>query len=127
MIYWTLTICLFVVIVIIGIVIWKKGIKDNNLETDDFKSIIAIACLLLLLFIPLAIDLPSAICGGQEIYVTELPTRYDVGTYLSFLETDNEQLKHLKLGEWEKYEKYGNYRIKYTKPIKFVLDIEPLG
>lgn len=127
MAYWIFTICLFITIVIIGMVIWKKGIKDDDLEPDIFKSLIVLACFCLLFFIPLAIDLPSAICGGQEIYVDELPTVEHWGTHISFIKTDNKELKHLKLADWEMYEKCGNYRIKYTKPIKFVLKIEKLN
>lgn len=125
MAYWILTICLFITIVIIGIVIWKKGIKDDNLEPDTFKSLIFASCFLLLFFIPLTIALPSAICGGQEIYVTELPTVKGFGRF-TYIETDNEELKHLNLVAWDMYEKYGNYRITYTKPIKFMLDIEKI-
>ena len=124
--YWIVTIGLFIAVVVIGIFIWKKSKKEDAMADEDFRLLIVLGSLVLLCLIPFAIDLPSALSGGQEIYVNELPTRYDVGTFLSFVETDNEQLKHLKLGEWEKYEKHGNYRIKHTKPIKFVLDIEPL-
>lgn len=72
------------------------------------------------------IDLPSAIMGGKEIYVDELPTVERWTSNISFIRTDNEELKHLKLGNWEHYEKYGNYCIRYTEPIKFVLEIKPL-
>lgn len=122
--YWISTICLFVIIAVIGLVLWKKGIKDDDMEPDTFKTLIVLGCILLLVFIPFAADLPSALSGGQEIYVNELPTRYIIGTHISYVKTDNKQLKHFKLGEWEKYEKYGNYRIKYTKHFKFVLAID---
>lgn len=126
--YWILTIGLFIIIIVIGIiiVILKKRMKDDKATSDDFKTLIVLGCVVIICFIPFAIDLPSALCGGDEIYVNELPTRYIYGSCLSIVETDNEQLKHLKLGEWEKYEKYGNYRIRYTKPIKFMIDIEPI-
>lgn len=124
--YWILTIGLFASIMVIGIILLKKGIKDKNIKSEDFKIFIVLGCIAIVCFIPFAIDLPSALNGGQEIYVNKLPTCHNCGGYLSFLKTDNEQLKHLKLGEWKKYEKYRNYHIRYTKPIKFVLDIEPI-
>lgn len=34
--------------------------------------------------------------------------------------------EQIKLGNWGHYEKYGNYCIRYTEPIKFVLEIKPL-
>lgn len=126
MTYWIILIILFTVLIAVGIFIWKKKIKDDNMEKEDFMSAIFIGSISLVAFIIFAIDLPSAISGGKEIYVNELPTRYSLGSTISFVETDNEALKHLKLGNWNKYEKYGNYRIRYTEPIKFVLEIEPL-
>ena len=128
--YWIFTIGLLVIIIAIIITILilllKKGIKDNDENLDNFKTFVILGCISIVCFLPFAIDLPSALCGDEEIYVNELPTRHNCGGYLSTVKTDNKQLKHLKLGEWEKYEKYGNYRIRYTKPIKFVLDIEPI-
>lgn len=124
MIYWILIISLFIAIAVVGLILWKKYIKDKNISSDDFKGLIIIGCFLSALFIPLAIDLPSALSGGREIYVNELPTRCVISKSLSYIKTDNKELKHLKLGNWEKYEKYGNYRITYTIPIKFVLNIE---
>lgn len=124
MIYWILTISLFIAIAVVGLILWKKYVKHKNISSDDFKDLIIIGCFLSVLFVPLAIDLPSALCGGREIYVNELPTRCVISKSLSYVKTDNKELKHLKLGNWERYEKYGNYRITYTIPIKFVLNIE---
>lgn len=126
MTYWIMLFISFTILISTGIVIWKKKIKDDDMENNDFIGVIIIGCIALIVLIPFAIDLPSAIRGGQEIYVNELPTRYNLGTHFSYVETDNEELKNLKLGNWENYEKYGKYRIRHTEPIKFVLKIEKL-
>lgn len=124
--YWLLLILLFVVIIAIGVYIWKKTIRDNNIENSDLALMIILGCMTLAGFIILSIDIPSAICGGQEMYVDELPTVEHWGTHISFIKTDNEELKHLKLADWERYEKYGHYRIRYTKLNKCVLEIEKI-
>lgn len=124
--YWLLLILLFVVIIAIGIYIWKKTIRDNNIENSDLALMIILGCMTLAGFIILSIDIPSAINGGQEMYVDELPTVEHWGTHISFIKTDNEELKHLKLADWERYEKYGHYRIRYTKLNKCVLEIEKI-
>ena len=74
----------------------------------------------------LSIDIPSALSGGEEIYVNELPTRIAFSINIVYVDTDDEILKQLKGCDWNKYEKYGNYRIRYTKFNKIVLDIERL-
>lgn len=124
--YWFFLIALSVTLIAIGLFIWKKRIKDDDMTNEDLTACILIGCLVLAFLIPFVIDLPSAINGGQEIYVNELPVCYSFGTHISYIETDNEELKHLKLGNWNKYEKYGNYCIRYTEPIKFVLEITPI-
>lgn len=121
--YWVSLILSFSAVVFVGIYIWKK---KNNIKKGDLAAVIVFGYVALAGFVILSIDLPSAVSGGREIYINELPKVVRRGRYLSFTKTDNEELKHLKLGNWEHYEKYGHYRVRYTEPIKFVLDIEPI-
>ena len=72
------------------------------------------------------VDIPSALSGGEKVYTSELPTLQKYGHYMSFNITDNEELKFLHGCNWNKYEKYGNYCISYTKHTKYVLDIKKL-
>ena len=126
MFYWITLIILLVLLLAIILYIWRKKIVKKEMENDIFGSLIVVGCMLSLAALLLSIDIPSALKGGQEVYVNELPTYHYAGHLYSHIETDNEELKNLKFGNWNKYEKYGHYRIRYTKFIKFVLDIEKL-
>lgn len=124
--YWGTLIFFFVVLAVALLYILKKRITDKEMKKDEFVIVTAIACLAFLFIVPLSLDIPSAVNGGQEVYTNELPTRYNFGLCCSFVETDNKELKQLRLGNWNKYEKYGDYRVRYTKFTKIVLDIEKL-
>lgn len=125
--YWIfLSIALLVFVSSVIYIVWKEKIKYEYMERTDFVITIVIAFISLLCTIVLSIDLPSVLSGGQEIYVNELPTSYRVTNYFSYTVTDNEELRHLKGVNWNKYEKNGNYRIRYTKFTKLVLDVEKL-
>ncbi|NDO20294.1 hypothetical protein FMM68_11620 [Lachnospiraceae bacterium MD329] len=105
--------------------IWKKRIKDDDMENDVFGVIIFVACVSFICLIPFSIDIPCALRGGQEMYVNELPSYTGFGKFQRTI-TDNEELKRLKGCNWAFSEKYGDYRICYTKVTKIVLDIEKL-
>lgn len=130
MYYWISLIFLFTVFIAILLynilfkLIQKK--KNGNTKRDIFSNFIIPLCVILIFLIPLSIDIPSALSGGQEIYVNELPTYIGWSTYFSYVKTDNKLLKHMQGCNWDRYEKYGNYRIRYTKFTKFVLEIEKL-
>lgn len=124
--YWILLSFFLAILIVIGVTIWKKRIKDDDMENKDFIALIVIAGIVFVLTVILSIDIPNALSGGQEIYVSELPTSYRVTQYFSYAVTDNEELRGLRGVDWNKYEKNGNYRIRYTKFTKFVLNIEEL-
>lgn len=124
--YWILLSFFLAILIVIGVTIWKKKIKDDDMENKDFIALIVIAGIVFVLTVILSIDIPNALSGGQEIYVNELPTSYRVTNYFSYAVTDNEELRGLRGVDWNKYEKNENYRIRYTKFTKFVLDIEEL-
>lgn len=125
MIYWIFLIGSFIVLVISLFFIWKKRIKDDNMENETLGVTIAVACVSLICLITFSLDIPCALRGGQEMYVTELPSYTGFGTFQRTI-TDNEELRHLNGCNWDAYEKYGHYHIRYTKITKVVLDIEKL-
>lgn len=126
MTYWIILIGLFVFFVACLIVIWKKRIKDDDMENNDFIALVIVVAAVLVFTVILSIDIPSALSGGKEIYVNELPTTYRYGQLSVYVETDNEELRHLQGVDWNRYEKNGNYRIRYTKFTKFVLSVEKI-
>lgn len=125
MIYWIFLIGSFIVLVISLFFIWKKRIKDDDMENETLGVTIFIACVSLICLITFSLDIPCALRGGQEMYVNELPSYIGCGRFRRTI-TDNEELKHLNGCTWDAYEKYGNYHIRYTKITKVVLDIEKL-
>lgn len=127
MVYWvSLSLALVCLTCSIAYIVWEGKIGYQCADKGDLITVIIVAVISLFVTINLSIDLPSALSGGEKIYVGELPERQYFGQYISYVITDNEDLRHLKGGAWDKYDKYGNYCIRYTKFIKIVLDIEKL-
>ena len=126
MLYWIFLIILFVTLIGSLFWIWRKRIKDDDMENDVFGMLVFAACLSFIFLIPCTIDIPCALRGGQEMYVNELPSYIGFGT-LRRTVTDNKELKRLTGCNWDAYDKHGNYRICYTSVTKIVLDIEKLG
>lgn len=126
MIYWfTLS---FFSLCLIGCILYmlKRKIKDKDLDKETLALNISLTCIPLFITALLILDIPSALSGGEKVYTSELPTLQKYGHYMSFNITDNEELKLLHGCNWNKYEKYGNYCISYTKHTKYVLDIKKL-
>lgn len=127
MCYWIyLIIALICLVSSIIYMMYRKLIK-NHMNKADFITLIIIMIISGFFTIILSIDIPSALNGGERMYVSELPERRNFGAYISYVITDNEELKLLKNGDWNKYEKYGDYCIRYTKFTKIVLNIEKLN
>lgn len=125
--YWVyLIIALICLVSSIIYMIHRKLIK-NRMDKADFITLIIIMIISGFFTIILSIDIPNALNGGERMYVSELPERRNFGAYISYVITDNEELKLLKNGDWNKYEKYGDYCIRYTKFTKIVLNIEKLN
>jgi len=99
---------------------WRERAKK-----EVCYAITALLCIPFLFIVIMGLDIPNALKGGEEIYVNELPERIGTGR-ISYTITDDDTLRHLQGCNWNKYEKYGNYRIRYTKLTKFVLDVEKL-
>lgn len=129
MFYWILLIISFIgLIAIVSCILYTlhKKRKYGIFEKENFAAYIGILCLVLFLFVPACIDLPSALRGGQEVYVDEVPTVIMYTPHFSRVETDNEILKHIKGCYWQSLDKNKNYRVRYTKCFKFALDVEQL-
>lgn len=127
MCYWIyLIIALICLVSSIIYMMYRKLIK-NHMNKADFITLIIIMIISGFFTIILSIDIPNALNGGERMYVSELPERRNLGAYISYVITDNEELKLLKNGDWNKYEKYGDYCIRYTKFTKIVLNIEKLN
>lgn len=126
MLYWITLIILLALLLMIAIYIWIMRKVKKEMDNESFCILTVTDCIVLLIVLWMSLDIMSALQGGQELYVNELPTYHYAGRFFSYVETDNEELKHLNGCDWNKYEKYGNYRIRYTRFTKFVLDIEKL-
>lgn len=103
MFYWILLIISFIsFIAIVSCILYTlyKKQKYGIFKKDDFAAYIIILCLVLCLFVPVCIDLPSALRGGQEVYVDEVPTVIKYTPHFSHVETDNEILKQIKGCDW---------------------------
>lgn len=127
--YWITLISLFVFIGLIIVTMCfdkKQGKKNTTRDKIAGVGIIFFICVLSVITAIICIDIPSALSGGEVLYANELPTTVRCGCYASIAVTNNDELKHLQGCNWNKYEKYGNYRIRYTKLHKFVLDVEKL-
>lgn len=126
MIYWISLVFLFIVFVFFVFIIWKEKPKSDESESNIFFVLKLIAYTILLIFILLCIDIPSALNGGEEMYVNELPRTIYSGTVIQQTYSDNKELNRLRGCNWNAYEQYGSYRIRYTKLTKYVLDVEKL-
>lgn len=106
--------------------LWQRKTGLQYSDKGNLITVAAVGAAALICAVVLSVDVPSAVSGGEKIYTNELPRRLTWSPHISFVITDNEDLKRLKGGNWNKYDKYGNYCIRYTKYIKVVLDIEKL-
>lgn len=129
MLYWISLIFFFLsalAILLYILYLLRKKRKYDYMKKDVFIAFIILFCVVLFFLIYMVTDIPSALSGGQDLYVNELPTRLDLGAHISYIDTNNKELKHMIGVNWNAYEKYGKYHIRYTKHTKFVLDIEKL-
>ena len=126
--YWFALSLMFALLIGFGLFtfIRVKKHKDEEPERNELTACIIIDVIILIPFIMLCIDIPSALSGGETLYVTELPMCYSYGHFCNYVVTDNEELRHLKGPNWNRYEKYGDYRISYTRFTKFVLSVDEL-
>lgn len=106
----------------------RKIIKGRA-ENDD-KMGFAAMCLLLPIFtfyfILYCMDIPSAMKGGVTVYTEELPS-ITYAFHSWYTVSDNPELTRLQgfnSKKYREYEKYGNYRIRYTKFNRFILELE---
>lgn len=128
--YWSALSIILILLIGLSFCIWKIKFKDDEKDNEMERGECAAKLIItVILFIPLAIlciDIPSALRGGETVYTTELPTCYRYSKFHTEVITDNEELRHLRGPNWNRYEKYGKYRISYTHFTKIVLKVEKL-
>lgn len=123
--YWIFLGCLFLLLIILIISAYKNLCEINTENNVRFFVPFITMCCVLAITALFAADIPSAIRGGEEVYVNELPDFVSLHL-VPIVVTDNEVLKSLRFYPVNNYEKYGNYRIRYTKLTRCVLAIEDL-
>lgn len=64
MIYWIFLIGSFIVLVISLFFIWKKRIKNDDMDNETLGVTIFIACVSLICLITFSLDIPCALRGG---------------------------------------------------------------
>lgn len=123
-------ICLLIVILVGGFLIYlaQKIIRGKSEFNDKATFFISMIFMLICLstLIRYYMDIPSALNGGEIIYTNELPVQICLSHSLNTA-SDNPDLENLKCFiNLNKYDRYGNYRIRYTKLNRLVLEIEKL-
>lgn len=96
-------------------------VKDN--DTEYFCIYLFGVFLALIAAVYFGIDIPSALSGGQKIYVDKFP---DVAStsYCQFVYADGQQFISFNGYDPDKYEQDTAYCITYTKYTKSILNIE---
>lgn len=121
--FWLLLIVYLAIITILII------LAINSSKNADSKGIVisaVIGCIItFVLSVPLIIDVPSAIRGGETLYLDSFPKIYEIGNHhICAAVTDDITLYSLGKYNSDKYEQDAQYCIKYTKFFKIILDIE---
>lgn len=131
MIYYIFSIAMFgaITFTVLGCALYlvRRIILKKAKQDDDFicACLFVIAALTFIMLITYCLDIPSVLNGGEVVYTNEMPEIIHLkGT--SYVYSDNPELSGLKGFNPDEYEKYGNYRIRYTKINKFVLEVERL-
>lgn len=125
----SIVICGIAVIAVGVSIVWLiHKVAVRMAEYDDKVLLVCLSvCMAVLSFflILYCADIPSALNGGETVYTNELPDRV---YYMHSMRTvsDNPELRNLKCFNPDGYDKYGNYRIRYTKLNRIVLAIEKL-
>lgn len=118
--YWVFLLFLLIMATVLSICLYK-------VKKEDDDSIVGmgmfVCCMLGLALIGLIIDIPSALAGGEKIYVDKFPKVVQMqGVHL--VSINEHDLISFRGYNPDKYEKEAWYCISYTKYTKSVLDIE---
>lgn len=119
--YWIVLILLFLMFIITVFFAWYS--KSINRDPGNFFFSALCCGILGALFIVLALDIPSALSGGREIYVDGFPEITQM-EFVSFAEVDGELLFALKSYRPEEDELDAKYRVSYTRFTNSILNIE---
>lgn len=119
--YWIVLILLFIIFIITVFFAWYS--RSVNRDPGNFFLSTLCGCILGALLIVLALDIPSALSGGREIYVDGFPEITQM-QFVSFAEVDGELLFALESYRPEEGEQDAKYRVSYTRFTNSILDIE---
>lgn len=119
--YWIALILLFIMFIITVFFAWYSKALDR--DPGNFFLSTLCGCILGALFIVLALDIPSALSGGREIYVDGFPEIIQM-KFVSFAKVDGELLLALESYKPEEGEQDAKYRVSYTRFTNSILDIE---
>ncbi|MDO5398608.1 MAG: hypothetical protein Q4G33_11845 [bacterium] len=121
--YWIFLLC--VVLLLIGVIVfaWYSKVKDN--DEEQFVLCIGCICVLAFFVIYFGLDIPSALSGGQEVYVDKFP---DIASmrYFQLIEVDGVNFLSFSGFNSDKYEQDAAYCIRYTKLTRTILSIEQI-
>lgn len=119
--YWCFIVLTFLIFAAAIIFFCYRKIKKQETNVD----IIICACVFGLTFFIFGIDIPSALSGGEKVYVEKFP-HIEKLQFTVMLNVDGELLFSFRDYDPEKYEQDAEYCITYTKFTKSVLNIEKL-
>lgn len=118
--YWLFLLLLFTLMTLTIVTLYLEKKKDDDC---DFGAGIIACCLTGVMLIGLCIDIPSALAGGQKIYVNEIPQVLNTG-HSQFICAGGKCFISYSGFNPADYEPDTQYCISYTKFTKSFLDIE---
>lgn len=118
--YWFFLLILFALMALMIFMLYSEKKKDNDCY---FGAGIAVCCIIGVMLIGLCIDIPSALAGGQKIYVNDVPQVVNTG-HFQFVCAGGKCLISYSGFNPADYEPDTQYCISYTKFTKSFLDIE---
>lgn len=119
--YWLLIVIIFAFLAAMICAAWYSFAKKKDIE--DFRMSIFAIILIFVFGIYFGIDIPSAIGGGQKLYVDRRP---EMLPFMSLHVVYANGQRFIDFGNYnpDKYEQDGRYCISYTKFTKTILKIQ---
>lgn len=119
--FWSI---LFLLLTFVVLLFWVLYHSTYDIDTFRTAAVSFLICgLMLLVFL---IDIPSAITGGETLYINSFPP--NTQTLISqFIYTDKGMLVSYEGYQPDQFDSNGTYCIRYTKLTKSVLEIEKIN
>ena len=124
--YWIWLMFLFIVFTSVFIMLIHTIKKGNGIKSESFVILVICNCVLGFFLICFGMDIPSALSGGQEMYVKGSP-QILIMEHSRWLCANGEMLFLVMKYDLDKNEPYAEYRITYTEFTNTVLAIEKVG